>query len=32
LIEEEIENSDWLSELVRISLKELPPPRSKKKK
>ena len=32
LIEEEIENSDWLSELVRISLNELPPPKPKKKK
>jgi TfoX/Sxy family transcriptional regulator of competence genes len=32
LIEEKIENSDWLSELVRISLNELPPPKSKKKK
>lgn len=32
LIEGEIEDSDWLSELVRISLKELPPPKSKKKK
>ena len=32
LIEEEIEDSDWLSELVRISLKELPPPKPKSKK
>jgi TfoX/Sxy family transcriptional regulator of competence genes len=32
LIEEEIEDSDWLSELVRISLKELPSPKPKKKK
>ena len=32
LIEEEIEDSDWLSELVRISLNELPPPKPKKKK
>ena len=29
LIEEEIENSDWLSELVRISLNELPTPKPK---
>ena len=32
LIEEEIENSDWLSELVRISLNELPIPKPKTKK
>jgi TfoX/Sxy family transcriptional regulator of competence genes len=32
LIEEEIEDSDWLSELVRISLMELPSPKPKKKK
>lgn len=32
LIEEKIEDSDWLSELVRISLKELPEPKPKKKK
>ena len=32
LIEEEIDDSDWLSELVRISLNELPPPKPKKKK
>jgi TfoX/Sxy family transcriptional regulator of competence genes len=32
LIEEKIEDSDWLSELIRISLKELPPPKPKKKK
>jgi len=32
LIEDEIEDSDWLSELVRISLKELPPPKPKSKK
>ncbi|NJO92448.1 MAG: TfoX/Sxy family protein [Chloroflexia bacterium] len=31
LIEDKIENSDWLSELVRISLKELPTPKPKKK-
>jgi TfoX/Sxy family transcriptional regulator of competence genes len=32
LIEEEIEDSDWLSELIRISLSELPAPKAKKKK
>jgi TfoX/Sxy family transcriptional regulator of competence genes len=32
LVEEQIENSDWLSELTRISLNELPTPKSKKKK
>jgi TfoX/Sxy family transcriptional regulator of competence genes len=32
LIEDKIDNSDWLSELVRISLNELPAPKSKKKK
>ena len=34
LIEDKIEDSDWLSELVRISLNELPTPipKSKKKK
>ncbi|GGE42158.1 TfoX/Sxy family transcriptional regulator of competence genes [Pedobacter psychrotolerans] len=32
LIEEKIENSDWLSELIRISLKELPTTKTKKKK
>ena len=32
LIEDEIENSDWLSELIMISLKELPSPKPKKKK
>jgi TfoX/Sxy family transcriptional regulator of competence genes len=32
LIEDQIEDSDWLSELVRISLKELPAPKPKKKK
>ena len=32
LIEEKIEDSDWLSELIIISLKELPPPKPKKKK
>jgi TfoX/Sxy family transcriptional regulator of competence genes len=32
LIEEKIEDSNWLSELIRISLKELPPLKTKKKK
>ena len=31
LIEEKIEDSDWLSELVRISVKELPEPKPKRK-
>jgi len=32
LIEEEIENSDWLSKLVSITLNELPSPKPKSKK
>lgn len=32
LIEERIEDREWLSELVRITLKELPAPKPKKKK
>lgn len=32
LIEEKIEDRKWLSELVRISIKELPMPKLKKKK
>ena len=32
LIEENLEDSAWLSELVRISVKELPEPKPKKKK
>jgi TfoX/Sxy family transcriptional regulator of competence genes len=32
LIEDKIEDSEWLSELVRISLIELPAPKPKKKK
>ena len=32
LIADKIDNSDWLSELVRISLNELPAPKPKKKK
>lgn len=31
LIEDKIEDSEWLSELVRISVKELPAPKPKKK-
>ena len=32
LIEDKLEDSDWLSELVRISLPELPEPKPKKEK
>ncbi|GAA0719930.1 TfoX/Sxy family protein [Aquimarina litoralis] len=32
LIEEKIEDSDWLSELVSITIKELPDPKPKRKK
>ncbi|RYX80224.1 TfoX family protein [bacterium] len=32
LIEDKIEDSDWLSELIRISLNELPAPKPKKQK
>lgn len=32
LIEDKMEDSEWLSELVRISVKELPEPKPKKKK
>jgi len=32
LIEDGFENRDWISELVRITAKELPEPRPKKKK
>ncbi len=32
LIEDKLEDRDWLSQLVRISLKELPEPKPKKKK
>jgi TfoX/Sxy family transcriptional regulator of competence genes len=32
LVEDKIEDSEWLSELVRISLNELPAPKPKKKK
>ena len=31
LIEDKIEDSEWLSKLVRISIKELPEPKRKKK-
>ncbi len=32
LIEDKIEDGEWLSELVRISVKELPEPKPQKKK
>ena len=32
LIEDKIEDGDWLSELIRISLEELPAPKPKKQK
>jgi TfoX/Sxy family transcriptional regulator of competence genes len=32
LIEDKLEDREWLSELVRISVKELPEPKPKKKK
>ncbi len=32
LIEEQIEDGEWLSELVRITTRELPAPRPKKRK
>jgi TfoX/Sxy family transcriptional regulator of competence genes len=32
LIEDKIEDSEWLSELIRISLNDLPAPKPKKKK
>lgn len=32
LIEDKLEDSEWLSELVRLSVKELPLPKKKKKK
>ena len=31
LIEDKIDDGDWLSELIRISVKELPPPKQKNK-
>ncbi len=32
LIEDKLEDSEWLSELVKLSIKELPLPKPKKKK
>ncbi len=32
LIEDRIEDSEWLSELVRITVRELPPPKPKKRR
>lgn len=32
LIEDKLEDREWLSELIRISVKELPMPKAKKKK
>ena len=32
LIEEKLEDRDWISELVRITVKELPEPKPKKRK
>jgi TfoX/Sxy family transcriptional regulator of competence genes len=32
LIEDQLEDSDWLSELVRLTVEELPEPKPKKKK
>lgn len=32
LIEDQLEDTEWLSELIRISVKELPAPKPKKKK
>lgn len=32
LIEDQLENRDWISELVRVKVKELPEPKPKKKK
>lgn len=32
IIEDKVEDSEWLSELVRMSLNELPAPKPKKKK
>ena len=32
LIEDKLDDRDWLSELIRISVKELPVPKPKKKK
>jgi len=32
LIEDQIEDAEWLSELVRITTRELPPPKPRKRK
>jgi|SRR5919202_818506 TfoX/Sxy family transcriptional regulator of competence genes len=32
LIDDKLEDSEWLSQLVRLSVKELPAPKAKKKK
>lgn len=32
LVEERLEDTEWLSELLRVTEKELPPPKPKKKK
>lgn len=32
LIEDQLEDRDWISELIRITVKELPEPKPKKKK
>lgn len=32
LIEDQVEDADWLSELVTITTAELPPPKNRKKK
>jgi TfoX/Sxy family transcriptional regulator of competence genes len=32
LIEEQIENPEWMSKLIEVTEKELPPPKPKKKK
>ncbi len=32
LVEEQLENKEWISTLVRLSVKELPPPKPKKKR
>ena len=31
LIEDKLEDREWISELIRVSVKELPPPKPKKK-
>jgi len=32
LIEDQLENKEWISTLVRLSVKELPPPKPKRRK